>query len=227
MKFYDLCIRTGKPREAVDMAGRLGWGGIGLLVPYSTNHMRDLSDLKARLRPARGMPDVGFGIEISTDDPRKVSNIARGVRRGAELVVVRGSSQEVNRAALETPEVDMLVHHGDMAINQVLAKLAARNNVAVGFVFSGVLLSYKRTRIGMFSGMMESAKVLRKYRSPVAISSGSLSEWDMRSPSDMIAFGKLLGFSQDQAKRAMSGSILAENRKRLGNKWVMPGVEIE
>ena len=142
-------------------------------------------------------------------------------------MVVRGLGTELDRVALETPEVDIVTHHKDMMINQVLAKLGVKNNVAIGFIFSNILLSYKRTRISLFSTMINDAKILKKYGSPFILSSGAISEWDLRSPSDILAFGKLLGFQDNQSVKGMSGLMLKENRKRLGKKWVMPGVEIE
>jgi len=229
MRFYDLCVRVENLKETTETAKRLGWHGLGLVIPYSVNYMRELGDLKNEVKSEatlKGM-DIGFGVEIHTKDSRDVRKVAKNIRKDVELVVVRGETPEVNRIALETPEVDILTHQGEMRINHVLAKLAAKNNVAMGFVFSDILFSYKKTRISLFSNMISNAKTLKKYRSPFIISSGSLSAWDMRSPSDLLAFGKLLGFQENQVNQAMSDGILKENRKRLGKKWVMPGVEIE
>ncbi len=227
MRLYDLCVRTDNPKETINIARKLGWNGLGLIIPYSVNYMKELGALKDSVKSLKSGIDVGLGIEINTRDSRDVKKIAKAVRRDVELVVVRGGTPEVNRTALETPEADILTHQSDMKINHVLAKLASKNNVAMGFVFSNILLSYKRTRISLFSDMINNAKVLKKYRSPFIISSGSLSVWDLRSPSDLLAFGKLLGFQENQVNQAMSDTILRENRKRLGKKWVMPGVEIE
>jgi ribonuclease P/MRP protein subunit RPP1 len=228
MKLYDLCVKVENLKETIDIAKKLGWDGLGLIIPYSVNYMKELGALKESVKKLKSKIDVGFGIELDTKDSRDVRKTVKAIRRDVELVVVRGGTPEVNRIALETPEVDILTHNdGDMKINHVLAKLAAKNSVAIGFVFSNILLSYKRTRISLFSDMISNAKVLKKYRSPFIISSGSLSVWDMRSPSDLLAFGKLLGFQENQVNQSMSDAILRENRKRLGKKWVMPGVEIE
>lgn len=227
MRLYDMCARIDSPKDTIDTARKLGWNGLGLIIPYSVNYMKELGSLKENTKKLKSGLDLGFGTEINTRDSHAVRKIAKAIRRDVELVVVRGGSPEVNRTALETPEVDILTHQSDMKINHVLAKLAAKNNVAVGFVFSNILLSYKRTRISLFSGMISNARILKKYRSPFIISSGSLSAWDLRSPSDLLAFGKLLGFRENQVNQAMSDRILRENRKRLEKKWVMPGVEIE
>ena len=227
MGFYDLCVRTGDLKNTLETARNLGWQGLGIIIPYSVSYMRELGELRENVKRLDTGMDAGFGVEINARNPVEVRKIARIIRKDAEIVAVRGGNPEVERAALETPEVDILVHNAYTRLNHVLAKLAARNGVAVGFVFSSVLLSYKRTRISVFSNMISNARLLRKYRSPVVLSSGSLSPWDLRSPSDLLAFGKLLGFQEDQARNAMSDRMLKENRKRLGKKWVMPGVEIE
>ncbi|MFC2144012.1 RNase P subunit p30 family protein [Candidatus Aenigmatarchaeota archaeon] len=230
MGSFDLCIRTENHKETIDIARRLGFSGVGLIVPYSTNYMREISDLKESIKKIKPVIDVAFGVEINPAGSGKmkdVRKIAKTVRKDIEIVMVRGGDANADRLALETPEVDIITHHKDMRINQVLAKLSAKNNVSVGFLFSDLLLSYKRTRISLFSDMIRDARVLKKYKAPFILSSGSLSEWDLRSPSDMLAFGRLLGYQDNMIKKSLSDGILKENRKRLGKKWVMPGVEIE
>jgi ribonuclease P/MRP protein subunit RPP1 len=234
MGFYDMCVMVENVKEVIGMARKLGWNGLGLLVPYSSNYMRDIGDLRESVKKIRTELDISFGVEINPNnlkngsrDSRDIRKIAKAIRKETELVVVRGCNPETDRIALEIPEVDMLTHHEDMRINQVLAKLATKNNVAIGFIFSNILLSYKRTRISLFSDMIKDAKILKKYKAPFVLSSGSLNEWDIRSPSDLMAFGRLLGFQDNQSRKAMSNAIIKENRKRLGKKWVMPGVEIE
>lgn len=234
MGFYDMCVMVENAKEALVMARKLGWKGLGLLVPYSSNYMRDIGDLKDTVKKIRTGMDTSFGVEINPNnlkkgsrDSRDIRKVAKAIRKDAELVVVRGFSPETDRTALETPEVDILTHHEDMRINQVLAKLAAKNNISIGFIFSNILLSYKRTRISLFSDMIKDAKILKKYKAPFVLSSGSLNEWDLRSPSDLMAFGRLLGFQDNHLRKAMSSGIIRENRKRLGKKWIMPGVEIE
>ncbi len=230
MGSFDLCIRTENHKEAIGMAKRLGFSGIGLIVPYSINYMREIGDLKDSIKKIKPGIDVAFGVEINparSGKMKDVRRVAKTVRKDVELVVVRGGDVNADRTALETPEVDIITHHKDMRINQVLARLSAKNNVSVGFLFSDLLLSYKRTRISLFSDMIRDARILKKYKSPFILSSGSLSEWDLRSPSDLLAFGRMLGYQDNHLRKSMSDWILKENRKRLGKKWVMPGVEIE
>jgi ribonuclease P/MRP protein subunit RPP1 len=219
--FYDLHVQA-EPGKAAEMARRLGLDGIGLTLPSGSHASRE---------SVKGLPvDVAIGIEIK-GKAGQIQNMARSLRRQYELILVRGGSEEANRAALETAEVDMLIHpsleNGGPGVNHILARLGAKNNVAVCFDFWDILRSYKKTRSNVLSSMMETARFVRKYRCPFVLSSGALSEWDMKAAPELIAFGKFLGFEEGECRKALDGSILKENRKRLGGKWVMPGVEVE
>ncbi len=75
--------------------------------------------------------------------------------------------------------------------------------------------------------MMANANLVRKFRTPFVLTSGALDPWDLRSPSELISFGNVLGFNPKDVKLSLTERIIRENRKRLGKKWVMPGVELE
>jgi len=144
-----------------------------------------------------------------------------------EIIAFRSSTAEMNRTVLETPEADLLTGAWNGGMNHVLANLAKENGVAVGFELQPLMFSHGRQRTDLFQRMLECAKFVRKARAPFAISSGSQMPMDMRDSGELMSFGRLLGFQDDAIKQAMSDARLLENRKRLGGKWVMPGVEVE
>ena len=209
-------------RDAAVMAGKLGWDGMAVLAPLKERH-----GLKAM--EAKGM-DVSTGVIVS-GKAAKVVKDARSVRRQVELVAVEGGDPEVNRTALGTPEADMLLHpwkgRQDSGLDHVMVKLAEKNNVAVCFDFHGLLVSSRRGRVQAMNSMLEAARLVRKLKAPFIIASGAVEPYGMRSQSDLISFGRSLGFRDPEIKRAMSGRIVSENRKRLSGKWIMPGVEVE
>lgn len=177
------------------------------------------------------------GLDISTGllleaKPGHVRQLAKNHRNSVEIIAVKGGNLDVNRAAVESPEVDILASpwgdfelRNDTGINHVIAKLAKKNNVAIEFNFRQILHSHKKNRVDILKKMQEAAKFVRKYKAPFLISSGAMSKWDLRSPSDLTAFGKILGFNESQVKHAFSDFLIKENRKRLSGKWLMPGVE--
>jgi len=175
--------------------------------------------------------DVAFGCKIETKDPNSIPRIARKIRKRAEIILVHGGDLEINRKACETPEIDILAHpelgRNDPGLDYVMARLAKKNNVAIEFNFRGLLVSYKKSRSDVFSAMLENAKLVRKYKVPFIMTSGAIEHHGLRSPSELIAMGRVLGLESNFIKNSLSPVMLKENRKRLGIKWIMPGVELE
>jgi len=208
--------------------GKLGWTGACLVC----KSLEAIEQVKKALEKAQNVKlDVSFGYKIETPQPEHVQKMARKVRKKVELVFVHGGDLEVNRKACETPEVDVLAHpelgRSDSGIDYIMAKLAKEHDVAIEFNFRNMLLSSRKTRSDIFSRMMENAQLVRKYKVPFILTSGAVEPYDLRSPSELMSFGRLLGLSPKHAKLAISASMLEENRKRLGGKWIMPGVELE
>ena len=223
-----MIIRAKNVKDFIPFAEKLGWKGIGIIIDY-----KDLEGLKKIKKTIKNL-DIAFGIEI---EPKRASSLKRHVlkiRKEVELVLVSGGDLDINRKALETPEVDILTHpwgslnnlRSDPGINHISARLAKENNVAISFNFGDLIHSYQRKRTALFQNYLGAAKLIKKYKSPFVITSGALSPWDMRSPSDLFSFGKILGLGDREIKASMLGRTVKENRKRLGKKWIMPGVEI-
>ncbi|MCK5019699.1 MAG: hypothetical protein KAS32_21755 [Candidatus Peribacteraceae bacterium] len=207
------------------MAEKLGWKG----VCFVCDSPEELSEAK---RKAKGLDiDIFFAYSIKTNNPNSISKIAQKMRKKVELLLVFGGDLEINRKACETPEIDILTHpeleRTDSGMDYIMAKIAKKNNVAVEFNFRNLLMSYKKSRADTLSGMLSNAKLVRKYKLPFILTSGALEPYDMRSPSEIISFGKVLGLNPKDAKSSLSDKIVKENRKRLGGKWIMPGVELE
>jgi ribonuclease P/MRP protein subunit RPP1 len=209
------------------MARKLGWDMLCLVV--QPDQLSNLNKFRNGL-DWRSKPRLAIGVEISSDEQSQIRKLVSGVRKSTEIVVVRGGTPDLNRMILETPEIDILINHdvqGKPGVNHVLAKLAKKNNVAIALDFNQLMVSYRLGRIQEFSAMQETAKLIRKFQAPFILTSGARDPWDMRSPSDLLAFGKQLGFSEAHSRKGLSDSIVRENKKRLSGKWVMPGVEVE
>ncbi len=233
MKFYDLHVHTDNLEETVRIANILGITGLGVIINRTTEE--DLEKLKIQTEPFKKQIDIAVGIEIK-DKPQNVVKIVKQLRKQVELILVHGGDLEVNRIAVETPEVDILLHpelkdpnqesRQDSGLDQVMIKLAKKNNVAIEFGLNDVIYSYKKTRASVLKNLLYNAKLVRKYKVPFILTSGSWSPWNLRAASDLLSFGKYLGFQDPEIKKAFSGEKLFENRKKLSGKWIMPGVEV-
>ena len=218
MKFYDYCLIAEDGIEAImKKAIELGWNGLCILNEKKKNlPLKKIDKI-----------DVVRGLLIETNKAKDVGKEAANNRKLFEIIAARGVNEEVNRMAVETPEIDILLPAPDAKIDYVMVKLAKKNNVAIGFEFRLLLQSSGEERGRIFSRMLETAKLVKKFRAPFVLTSGAMSDWDLRSPSELYSFGKVLGFDPSGIRTNLSDKIVEENRKRLGDKWVMPGVEVE
>jgi len=217
MKKYDPCVRCTGIQAVAATAEKLGWNGICVLLPPEK--------LVSFAKPKSGI-DVSVGVEIDARKPSDVSKAVGRFRGSVEVIAFRSQTAEMNRIILDTAEADLLTGSWQGGINHVLAELARENNVAVCFELQPLMFSHGRQRTELFGRMLECAKFVRKARAPFAISSGAQSPMDIRDFGELLSFGRLLGFQDDTIKKAMSDGIISENRRRLGKKWIIPGVEL-
>lgn len=218
MGFYELFVKD-KPGDLLfEMAGRIGWNGLCIVYDEGDKPMG---------AKEQGL-EVSSGILIRPKARKDVGRLSGKHRNRFELLCAAGGNPELNREIVENPEIDMLVNHspnGEQGINYVIAKLAKENNVMVCFDFRELVSSYKKTRSHIFSSMVEAAGLVRKYKTPFCVTSGAMSPWELRSPSDLLSFSRLLGLPDRLVKSAMSGRVLEENRKFLSGSLVCRGVE--
>lgn len=207
MKFYDLCLRS---TGALGMAKEMGFTGVGILLEYKKGVFEEITSFKKQ-----GI-ETAFGVELS----KNVKAKAKDIRRNTLLI----SARVQDREAVETAEVDIVF---PVEFNHVMARLAKKNSVWVGFDFSPVLHSSRKGRGDILEQYLGIARIVRKYKVPFLLTSGAKSQWDVRSPSDLIAFGKVLGFQEPDCRKALSGQVLQKNQERLGRKWIAPGVGLE
>jgi ribonuclease P/MRP protein subunit RPP1 len=217
MGFWDYCVREDADiRETARMAEKLGLSGICVLGKGDANPAQ-----------AKHKAEVATGLLVEEKNPDLMRKHVRKNRKSCEMIAVAGNDDMMNRIAAETPEVDILLPAAGTKIDVVMAKAARKNSVRIGFEFGLLLHSTLQERGRLFSQMMLNAQSVRKFGAPFVIVSGAQSEFGLRSPSELIAFGKVLGFDESMIKKGLSPGMIRENRKRLSGKWVMPGVEVE
>jgi ribonuclease P/MRP protein subunit RPP1 len=236
MKVYDFHVHSdfSEGKSSVeDIAVRaklLGFSGICFAVYY-----KDRKNIDKLKKVVDGISKkVGIDIFIGLE-ARTIGELEKlvGRRREYDILLVRGSDLNLNRKAVETKEVDILTHpefnRKDSGLNHVMAKLAAKNNVAIEINFREILLSSKYTRSRILHFMRENIKLCRKYETPIIICSGAISHWQLKDPKILASMGCLLGMELNEAKKALSEtpeSIIEMIKERRDRKWIRPGVRI-
>jgi len=218
MEFHDCCVYQAPDNATIlGMASILGWDGICMLRK---------PDQKKGIKIKRG-PGLADGMLLDIRKASSVKKLISSPTNKNNIVAVRGSCEEVSRAVLESREADLLVPDPMTKIDLVMAKLAKENSVAVCFEFRHLLENSGGERSRIFSQMKKNAAHLKKCGSPFCLCSGAMNPYDMRSPSDLMSFGRLLGFGDPDVKKAVSGRFMEKAVRRKGKGSVMPGVEVE
>ena len=123
------------------------------------------------------------------------------------LLYVQGGDMKVNRFALEAG-VDALISpwlgRKDPGFDHILARIAARRNVAIGFSLSPLLRASPYERVQILRFMTKTWQLVEKYGVPRFITSSAESRWEVRSPRDLMSLGINIGMEVPQARASVN-----------------------
>ena len=128
-------------------------------------------------------------------------DLRNDINKAKSPVIVLGGDDKVNRAALENKKVDILLspelndrkdnfHYRKSGLNQVLCKLAKKNDIAIGFDFALLLKSKERAKI--LGRMFFNYKLCKKYKIKMIFSSFSKNKFELRNDDSMRVFERIL-----------------------------------
>ncbi|NCO96611.1 MAG: hypothetical protein COY38_03715 [Candidatus Aenigmarchaeota archaeon CG_4_10_14_0_8_um_filter_37_24] len=236
MDCFDFHIRSDFSEgesSVLDFATRakmLGYKGICV-----SEYFRDEKHLEELKRKCKDIADrVGLDIFVGFQarNTKELSKLT-SLRRKYDVLLVRGGNVDLNRKAVETPEVDVLLHpefgRYDSGFNHIMAKLARENNVAVEVNFREILLSSKNTRSHILHNISENIKLCKKFHTPIIICSGAISHLQMKDPKVLMSMGTLLGLELNEAKKCLSEvpkNIINSVKEKQSKSWIKPGVKV-
>lgn len=227
LQFYDLNVHSipdGKnaPPEMAALAKHFGYAGIAI-----TNHSN--TESKPSEFEANGF-EVFRGVEIVSKNASKLHGLIGKYRNSVDVLIVHGGDENINRAAVENKNVDILAHPmtpKDSGLNHVLAKSACENNVAIEFNLDAIFKGRGGRRVHALSHFRKNVEIARKFDVPMIITSNAASRFDLRAPREMMALAGLFGMDKNEAIAAIStvpAGIIARNRPRSG--FIREGVEV-
>lgn len=122
-------------------------------------------------------------------------------------------SSEIDRQMFESKRVSMIfnlenqkrdsMHYRNSGLNQVLCKLANKNNIKIGVALSNLLRAEDMLLSQLLGRIMQNIVLCRKYKVDIALASFAHVPYEMRAPRDIISLGICLGMHQSDAKRAV------------------------
>jgi len=121
-----------------------------------------------------------------------------------KTVIFEGSSDEMNRNALECRNIDILLspekmikkdamHSRNSGLNHVLCKLAVQNNISIGINFSDILNSEGAERAKRIGRVMQNARLCRKFKTKIFIASFARNPREMRNAYDLKSLLAVFG----------------------------------
>tara|TARA_Y100000310_G_C20624360_1_gene785049 strand:- start:1019 stop:1588 length:570 start_codon:yes stop_codon:yes gene_type:complete len=184
----DIVFPNNNESEFIELAKKLRYKGLCFVYNYHKFNQKAFDKLK------ESDIKLSFGVLAGANEVRKAKKLS-------ELVFVKSSDKD--RAVIENNKGLFLyglekdakrdfIHHR-AGLNQVLSKLAYKNNVKVCVSFSDILTSKDVERANILGRMMHNIRICRKYKVGMVIGSFASEPFEMRSTHDLMAFGKVLG----------------------------------
>lgn len=231
--YSNLSLGQNSVKDIIKMAEKLDLSSI-CIIDYVKDKTKDnIDNLKKEIKKEKPKIEVLTGVEISTEDLEILKKQINKLRNKADILIVSGGLSKINRAAVENPRVDILAHpemgRRDSGIDNVTAKLAADNSVAIELNFKYVLNSYKKIRAHMLTHMKTNVTLAKKYKTPFIIASGAQNIYDMRTGRELASLGSLLDLELAESLYAVSAmpEMIAQHTKKVRSKGhIMPGVEV-
>ena len=236
MNYYDFHVRSdfsegeSSVQDFASRAKLLGYKGICITEYFQSKEQ--MEELKKKCKEISEKIGIEIFVGFQARNTKELSKLI-SLRREYDVLLVKGGDLELNRKAVETPEVDILLHpefeRRDPGFNHIMAKLAKENNVAVEVNFREILLSSKNTRSHIIHNISENVKLCKKFHVPIAICSGAVSHLQMKDPKVLISMVALLGLDLKEAKKSLSEvpeNITKMSKERQNNKWIRPGVKV-
>ena len=184
--------------------------------------------------------DTLKGALIAPMKSGEIQDMARRALEYADIIMVAGGDEEINRAASECWEVDVICHpervsgkdpldQKNSGIDDVMARFMAERGIAIEICLSELLSCYGVVRAQVMGRMRQNIKLGRKYKTPIIITSGAKDIFGMRAPQDLVSLGITLGMDAGMAKKAVSdypAMLIKKSSDRRDSDVLLTGLEV-
>ncbi len=170
--------------------------------------MKDLTFVKDREISKKLKTET---LKVKIIEESSFSKLKDSIKKTDYPVIVLGG--KFNREILEDRKVDILLspeiearrdhtHYRNSGLNQVLCKLAKKNNIAIGFNFNNILHSKGKQRSEILGRMQQNVRLCKKYKVKMIVASFAKNKYELRSIDSLKAFARVLGIPQREIKKS-------------------------
>lgn len=164
--------------------------------------------------------DLIYVTPIVTNNAKEIKHL----NTNHKYILIKGSNEEVNRVVCENKHVDIFygleffngkdfIHSRNSGLNQVLCKLAKKNDIVIGFSFGDLMRSQNR-EIGL-GRMMQNVLLCRKYKLKMFLGSFATNKLELKNKSELMSFGRIIGMSGKEVKDSLIFKKKESNLKIL------------
>jgi len=154
----------------------------------------------------------------------KGKSIKSKTNETAEFLILENRDEKIQRAAIKNNSVDGIRSF----VNYPAIKEMAERKIALVICFNDLLNSSDPKKTLYL--MKKSVTLAKKYKTPIVIASGAKNNWELRSASELIGFGEVLGLNAEEAKKSLTWfqeKIIERNKLKSEGKYIGPGVIIK
>ncbi len=208
--FIDLVLPKSNEKEFIEIAEKLKIDGLCFV--YSFKNKEDFLKKNEKMKNLQEKTKLKLFSGIIADS-RNISK-AKKLSKIVIYKFVIYKSTGNDRHAIEKSKTNIIfdletvaardsMHHRNSGLNQILCRLANKNNIMIGFSFSGILNTDGITRSQILGRLMQNIRLCRKYKVKAVIASFAEKPYDLRSYPDLKSVFISTGMHPKEAKDSL------------------------
>lgn len=203
---------------------KMGITGLGVVFKNNFNK-EEFNKAKSSFEKTYPKIDLISAVEITKATKGSIKAQVEKFRNQVDIIFVSSKDKRAMRSAPEVEGVDVISH---AFVDQSAARDCAASNIALEINLKDILEIYGMKRANLISKIKFDLRMARKYNTPLIVTTGASSIYEMRSPKQLIAFAECIGFTREDAKKAVLKTpkeIVERNRETMGKKSLGKGVK--
>ncbi len=203
--FIDLVLPKNNEKEFIEIAERLSIDGLCFI--YKFKNKNDFLQNQEKINNLQEKTKLKLFTGLIADS----KNISKA-KKLAKIVIYKSTGND--RHAIEKSKANIVfdlgtiatkdsMHHRNSGLNQVLCKLANKNNIMIGFSFSTILNTEGIIRSQILGRLMQNIRLCRKYNVKTIIASFAEKPYDMRPCPDLKSVFVSLGMHPKEARDSL------------------------
>ncbi|MBN2518179.1 MAG: hypothetical protein JXB14_05000 [Candidatus Altiarchaeota archaeon] len=235
-EYYDLHIAADEKdlKRTVEISKRLGWSGLAII--KKTHDLSDFLKFKERLSGLGAGIKILAGVELYPTNLNSIQQEIRKFRRDADVIFVSGDDS-ITRAASDCWELDCIsspiniqqkdfMKQRNSGIDYAIAKSCAEKGIAIEIRFSDVLRYYGKLGSELMARIKQNIDICNDTRAPLLLTSGAKDPFELRSPLELLGFGRFLGMSKYSLSEAPR-NILERTNGRKDPNVILKGLRVQ